>query len=393
MYLTAQNLFYYLRDYGLATPDDVAAGTFGVVELGRRNRNFMVMGPATGSLFVKQVPGVMAETIISFRREAACAQLAHGAGEESALWNVAPRLRRYDPARHVLVYEAYEGSQTLTEHVRDNGGAMPEGVAGRLARTLAACHLETGRTGALLPVAPVLAADVPWVFTMGERAEQVMPAMSGGCRQVVEAIRAAPELLHGLAALGAGWRRVALMHGDFKWDNVLVVQAPDGGRELRLIDWELADLGDPLWDVAGGLGGFIQYWLLNLPQHHLAAPLHAGADAPVALATVHALAREFWSAWRHAVRHEQPVTDELELLAGRLTGARLVLLAFELLQAAPALTPHAATALQLGRYLLAHPRNAMADLLGIGPAAAPADGVDADDAAPWKLDTPTTGRA
>jgi hypothetical protein len=392
MYLTAQNLFHYLRDYGLATAEDVVAGGFGVVELGRRNRNFMVTGPATGSLFVKQVPAVMAETILSFRREAACAQLAHGAGEGSALWSVSPRLRRFDPARHVLVYEAFPRSETLSELARRAGGTLPAGVAAALGRTLAACHRETGRAGALVPVAGALPAEAPWVFVMGEKAEMVMPRMSEGCRQVVGAIRAAPELLHGLAELGARWRRVALMHGDFKWDNVLAVDAADGGRELRIIDWELADLGDPLWDVAGGLVSFVQHWLLNLPVQHLARPLQAGEASAVPLASAQALAGEFWNAWRHAVHAEQPVTEELFLLAGRLTGARLVLFAFELLQAAPAMTPHAATALQLARYLLSRPRQGMADLLGIGAADDEADSGDADAGAPWKLSTLDAGR-
>jgi hypothetical protein len=392
MYLTAQNLFYYLRDFGLASADDVVGGDFGIVELGRRNRNFMVLRPDAGSLFVKQVPAVIPETVLSFRREAACAQLAHGSGGDSALWNVTPRLRRFDAVRHVLVYEGFAPSESLTALVRRTG--VPAGMAAALARTLAACHVETARPGALVPVASSLPADVPWVFTMGEKAEMVMPAMSGGCRQVVDAIRGTPELLYGLAAMSTGWRRVALMHGDVKWDNVMVTGAPDGERELRLIDWELADLGDPLWDVAGMLCSFLQHWMLNVPQEHLANPLAPGVPAPVPLDTVRRLCAEFWGAYAAATRAELPLSDELGLLAGRLTGARMVLLAFELLQSAPAMTPHAALAVQLGRYLVADPRGGMADLLGISTDAAPAPApAGTADAAPWKLGTLETAGA
>jgi hypothetical protein len=394
MFLTAQNLFYYLRDTGLATADDVVGGDFAVVEVGRRNRNFLVLRPRAGSLFVKQIPALAPETISSFRREAACAQLAHDAGAHAALPCVTPTLRRYDPGRHVLVYDAFEGGETLNELVQRTG-ALPAGMAGRLARTLAACHLEGARPGALAAVAPALPGETPWVFVIGEKAETLMPTMSGGSRQVVDAIRATPELLYGLAALGAGWRRVGLMHGDLKWDNLLVIGPADGERELRVIDWELADLGDPLWDVAGMLSSFLQYWIVNVPAQHAADPARALAgDWAVPLGAARALAGEFWHAYGSAVRAEIPLSPELARLAGRLTGARLVLLAFELLQAAPAMTPHAALALQLARYLLADPRRGMADLLGIGvDAPAAVAPLAAGAAAPWKLGTLNAGIA
>jgi len=392
MYLTAQNLFFYLRDFGLASADDVVDGGFGVVELGRRNRNFMVLRPGAGSLFVKQVPTVMPETVLSLRREAACAQLALDGG--GALGSVAPRLRRFDPARHVLVFDGFEHSEPLTALVR-RLGALPEGLAGRMARTLAACHLQTAAAGSLVPVASVLPAEVPWVFRMGEQAETLMPAMAGGTRQVVDAIRATPELLYGMAALGAEWRRVALMHGDLKWENVLVVGPNDGERELRIIDWELADLGEPLWDVGGMLCSFLQYWLLNLSPAQTANPLDPAAATPVRLDDVRRASAEFWAAYVDATRDGLPVTGEMVPRTGRLAGARLVLLAFELLQhTQPAITPHAALCLHLARWLMADPRRAMADLLGIstGGTVSPVDlaargNAGAADAAPWKLGT------
>jgi hypothetical protein len=392
MFLTAQNLFYYLRDAGLAHADDVAGGDFGVVEVGRRNRNFLVLRPRAGSLFVKQVPVMVEETILSFRREAACAQLAHEAAEDAALPAVTPRLRRYDAGRHVLVYDALEGGETLNELVRRTG-AVPAGLPARLARTLAACHLETSRPGALAAVASALPAEVPWVFTVGERGETVLPGMSGGSRQLVEAIRATPELLYGMAALGAGWRRVGLMHGDLKWDNVLVVGPHDGERELRIIDWELADLGDPLWDAAGLLCSFLQHWFLGVPVAPAAGPAPSAAPAATG-AAARALAGEFWRAYTDAVHPALPVTPELALLAGRLTGARLVLLAFELLQGLPAMTPHAGMALQLARSLLADPYRAMDELLGMSVQPPAADATPpAGGAAPWKLGTLNAGTA
>jgi aminoglycoside phosphotransferase (APT) family kinase protein len=43
-------------------------------------------------------------------------------------------------------------------------------------------------------------------------------------------------------------KRVALVHGDYKLDNV-VVDPADRGRILAVLDWEMATLGDPMSDL------------------------------------------------------------------------------------------------------------------------------------------------
>lgn len=46
-----------------------------------------------------------------------------------------------------------------------------------------------------------------------------------------------------------------LIHNDFKYDNVVL--APDLSRIVRVLDWEMATLGDPLMD----LGCALSYWI------------------------------------------------------------------------------------------------------------------------------------
>lgn len=47
----------------------------------------------------------------------------------------------------------------------------------------------------------------------------------------------------------------AIVHGDFKLDNVMIDPA-DVGRLVAVFDWEMTALGDPLVD----LGIFLAYW-------------------------------------------------------------------------------------------------------------------------------------
>src|SRR5215470_7333073 len=52
--------------------------------------------------------------------------------------------------------------------------------------------------------------------------------------------------------------RAAVVHGDFKLDNVLL-DAGDLARLVAVFDWEMCALGDPLIDV----GILVAYWAWN----------------------------------------------------------------------------------------------------------------------------------
>jgi aminoglycoside phosphotransferase (APT) family kinase protein len=54
--------------------------------------------------------------------------------------------------------------------------------------------------------------------------------------------------------------RPALVHGDFKLDNVML-SAQDCGHIVAVFDWEMSAVGDPLID----LGIFLCYWLYAIP--------------------------------------------------------------------------------------------------------------------------------
>ncbi|MGC5222451.1 phosphotransferase family protein [Micromonospora sp. DT81.3] len=77
--------------------------------------------------------------------------------------------------------------------------------------------------------------------------------------------RETPEL-DALEATLAGGRpetdRTAIVHGDYRLDNALVVGEADEPHISAILDWEMATLGDPFVD----LGIFALYWdIANLP--------------------------------------------------------------------------------------------------------------------------------
>jgi aminoglycoside phosphotransferase (APT) family kinase protein len=51
--------------------------------------------------------------------------------------------------------------------------------------------------------------------------------------------------------------RAALIHNDYKFDNVVLSHAAGGWRISGVLDWEMATIGDPLMD----LGASLAYWI------------------------------------------------------------------------------------------------------------------------------------
>lgn len=78
------------------------------------------------------------------------------------------------------------------------------------------------------------------------------------------------ELARVLAADVPEQREVALVHGDYRLDNLIV--DPPTGEVRAVLDWELATLGDPLAD----LGTLLAYWGVPARADAAASVIHPG---------------------------------------------------------------------------------------------------------------------
>ncbi|MBS1678907.1 MAG: phosphotransferase family protein [Actinobacteria bacterium] len=81
------------------------------------------------------------------------------------------------------------------------------------------------------------------------------------------------ELATRLEAAVPASSRAALVHGDYRIDNV-VLDPADPGRIVAVLDWEMATIGDPLAD----LGMLVMYWCR--PGDRCASEVHEITTAP-----------------------------------------------------------------------------------------------------------------
>jgi hypothetical protein len=378
MYLTAANLVHYLLGRGLVTRESVVEGDFLVAESRRRNRNYRLFRSHHPALFIKQVPSVVAETVASLRREAACYRMAGEGGEFAPFKAIMPRLLDYNSANHTLVTELVAGAESLNEYCL-RSGSYTESIARMQARSLALYHHWTFPRLAQLDAKQVFARQRPWIFSIHEHAEWIMPNMGEGLKQVVVLLRQQPEMGAGLAQLGAGWQQICLIHGDIKWDNFLITPKKLDSSFLDIVDWELADIGDPAWDVAGILAAYIQPSLLAQGYAGYGT-IAAGQAAPPTLAQVWPAIAAFWDEYSRCMKLT-PAQAAYQLSRSvAYLGGRLVLLIFEMLQNSAQITPSAHTVLQVAREVLVNPSWAQGQLLGLSPSyQAASTGVKAPD--------------
>jgi hypothetical protein len=166
-----------------------------------------------------------------------------------------------------------------------------------------------------------------------------------------------------LDALGADWRCDSLIHGDMKWDNVLVFPAENSGLDFRIVDWEMADFGDAAWDVGAVLQSFLAVWIQSMP---IASGLPPEAYIDMAAQPLEAMRpvlRAFWDAYA-GTRGFGEVQQKCELeRCMRFAAARLVWVTVEQRLYAPRLDPAAAALLQVSLNVLKDPPRAVKELL------------------------------
>ncbi len=156
------------------------------------------------------------------------------------------------------------------------------------------------------------------------------------------------------------WTAGSLIHGDLKGTNLAVASTGP-----MLLDWELAQWGDPAWDLAGIFQAVISEDVLGLD---LAAQTDS-SQAMESLGSMVAARRPdlaaFWELYRDASGLGR---EEAELLRGRLalhTGLRLIKTAYEWCQSETRIPGRAAALLQLGLNMLRQPGPALPAVLGV----------------------------
>lgn len=259
---------------GALTVDDAVAHGVSVTDASVSHRSSHVRVGAAGGLFVKR-----ADPVRSHGRDLATeAAVYRLAATSEPLAAVVPGCRLISFDDSVIVLEAVPGAPLSEATMLEPSGRS---VLCRYGRAVARVHR----------VRPPPIGQPPWLLSALEPGWGDYGWLPPACRELLLRLAATPELRLGFRRAAAAWRPTALVHGDLRCANVLATAGEDPPR-VWLVDWELACLGDPAWDVASVLADLLAAAALRSLQDgslpDVWAPAHAFLGGYRAIAPEHA---------------------------------------------------------------------------------------------------------
>jgi aminoglycoside phosphotransferase (APT) family kinase protein len=284
MSIEASQLVQFLLGQGILDRADVVSGDLMIGGDMSRHQAYVIMRKHGPSFFAKHVRAGQPAAAETLKHEAVCYRLIAEEPELAALRPVVPRFLAYDAGENMLVTEFVRGADNLLTFHRKQRG-FSTSVASALGRTLGDLHRKTAK-----PKAKELQTMTPWVFSFHlSPIFQQQSAANVHLRQLIST----PYFIPTLDRLRQEWQPDAFIHGDLKWENCVLEDGEENGR-LLVVDWEIGNLGDPLWDVGSILNSYVGAWVSSIPVVNGEAN-PAGAEYP--LAHIRPAMRSFWESY------------------------------------------------------------------------------------------------
>ncbi len=366
MILSLKNVAYYLLECGLISPQVLVEGDLMVVETPRRNLNFKAIRRKGRGYFVKQIQVWNPQMSAELQREAVCYWLPQHDASFAPMAEIVPKYAHYDAARSILITELLPAGETVSDFQR-RLGKFPVDLAASLGRMLATCHrlgngeLHNNKHLASFPKA------IPWILSVHQQTPSQFNDISMGNTQMLGVMQQYPDFHRALDDLRAQWQRNSLIHGDMKWDNCLV-EAPTSQSDplkLKILDWELADLGDACWDVGALFQAYLSCWILSINMPAGVPPSQLLHRAQYPLESMQPAIRSFWEAYRNSLGLTGATAQAWLERSVRYAAARMIQTVFEYMYRSPQLTPNALCLLQVSLNVLQQPREAIQQLLNL----------------------------
>jgi len=340
MFLTPHNVVHFLLTRSQISASSVVHDGCRVEDFSSRNRCFKVSFAQSPGIFVKQARQTDATMKACLEIEAECLRLIGKPESSLSLSDHVLRLISFDRERLVLCTMLVENGHSLRT-VQLANPELRNALAKSLGALLATVH--TTEASEIVNHLPAAAQHrVPTLLHGRSLATRPEDDPAG----VYARIQEYPEYVKLIRDTAGYWQADGLMHGDIRWDNILVSES-ESGPVLSLIDWELAGGGDVAWDVAGVVQSYLIDW---------SADLLSTEDLQLVVGT---FLSEYLTA-RHLPDNQTQSFLRKTIL---YSGCRLVQSTFEQHQFGTTLNSHGLRLLQLSWNILRDPAAAENELL------------------------------
>lgn len=333
--LSRWDAIHHLLRIGLVTPDELLDGAVTATEYFGRNHLIRIDRSEGGALSIKQPRDADVPDAVTMWTEAAIFWLSANDPDFARLARWMPRYFHYHEPDKVLTIEYVAGADLMAKLMT---GIVAPALLHEIGKAFATLHGPVSRALPAKPERRLFAATLPWVLGIGSQQTRYAPP-SPAAAAVHGELLSRPDAMAAMARARAEWRSHQVIHGDAKASNILILD--DGS--VRLIDWEIAGMGDGLWDLAGMAHSLI------VPN-----PMAPSEPLPAAAARARPWLEAFWSGYRAGDAELARVGDSRDTVL-RLTGARIIQTCLESAHLAQQVSGAIPPLLQIALELLTQP--------------------------------------
>jgi thiamine kinase-like enzyme len=145
----------------------------------------------------------------------------------------------------------------------------------------------------------------------------------------------------------------------------LIAYSSGGDAGLKLVDWEVADIGDPLWDVGGVFQAYLHLCVSAALTTQKTRPHEFYYNVQVKLDQLKPSIGAFWTAYKETMGLDAKDSESDLELSIRYSAARMLQSVYESGVPSHELNQHAIYLLQCSMNIFNSPQRALVELLGI----------------------------
>ena len=329
----------------------------------RRNFNLKVIRQNGPSYLVKM--GREPTGIATIAHEAKIYQLLLLRDKNSGIDSYLPRFYDYDATEGLLILEYLRGMDDLRLY-HSRRGRFPAFIGTEIGQLLGAVHCQDLAHTEISKESSLFYTDAAWPLSLHHPTLGMFSEISSANLQLIKTIQRFKEFPDLLNQLRKQWRSGTFIHYDIKWDNFLIsMTSQQKIKKLKIVDWELAGVGDPCWDIGSIFNDYLSFWLFSIPVTGDSPPDQFIELARYPLKDMQPAIRSFWMSYVKTMELDPARAGEWLFRSVQFGAVRLLQSAYEQMQFSVQLSGNVICLLQLSLNILKRPQEAIVLLLGI----------------------------
>ena len=355
----------FLIGENLMDTDAILFGDFESTSINRRNHNIQVTTLNYGNFMIKQIGNLQSENAETLKREA---QFYKCLGEmPNSFKRHVPEALIADPLRAVIVMRFYDKSTPLWKYYNERMiERFPMKTVSKIGQIIAEMQNVLSIPEVFQKNADLgfLEEKLPFIFNLYKPHPRVLSYLGKGGLEFIEHLQQQDDIMSAFNRISLVWEKNAVIHGDIKLDNFIVVdQEEEDSVNIKLVDWEMVQIGDHAWDVAGGFNDFIFWWVITMPDD--VPPEEMVKNARFPIYELHPAINAFWNSYCEnrggAVNGNRQFVQKVMLF----TGFRLLQTAYEIASKFDSIPHIARLILNMGKSVIRNPDLSMEKLFGL----------------------------